>query len=389
MEGKNGLRFESLAIHGGQRPDPASGAIIPPIHQTSTFVQDGVGEHKGYDYSRAGNPTRTALEANLAALEGARFALSFGSGCAATTTLLHLFETGTHIIASDDLYGGTWRLFTQVFEQLGFEFSFVDLSTPEDLDSFFKPTTKMVWLETPTNPLLKISSIREVASRAHRHNALLVVDNTFMSPYFQRPLTLGADIVVHSVTKYLNGHSDVVGGAIMTSDEGIRERLAFLQKSMGAVSGPMDAWLTLRGIKTLPVRMERHGANAMRIARWLEGHERVARVLYPGLASHPQHALAREQMLGYGGMISFVLQTDLDGARRFVESTRLFQLAESLGGVESLIELPAAMTHASMPPETRAAAGLDDGLVRLSVGIEHVDDLIADLEGAFDALDAA
>jgi cystathionine gamma-lyase len=377
------LQFETLAIHAGQEPDPSTGAIMTPIFQTSTYVQAGVGNHKGYEYSRTGNPTRHALEANLAALEGAKHGLAFSSGCGAATTLLHLFDAGDHVVSSDDVYGGTYRLFTQVFSRSGLSFDFVDMTRIDQVAAAITPNTKLVWIETPTNPLLKLVDIQAVAELGHRVGAMVVVDNTFMSPYFQRPLELGADVVLHSTTKFLNGHSDVVGGAIVTNDASIHQRLAYLQNAIGAVPGPMDAWLVMRGIKTLHLRMERHEQNAKRIAGYLVEHPRVERVIYPGLPSHPQHALAKKQMRGFGGMISVVLKADLEQARKFVASTRLFALAESLGGVESLIEVPAAMTHASVPPDVRRKIGIADGLIRLSCGVENADDLIADLEHAF------
>jgi len=376
-------RFETLAIHAGQHADPSTGAIMTPIYQTSTYTQEEVGKHKGYEYSRTGNPTRAALEANLAALEGARFGLAFSSGCGAATTLMHLLNAGDQVVSSDDLYGGTYRLFTQVFARQGLSFSFVDMSRLEAVQDAITPATKLVWIETPTNPMLKLVDIAAVSKRAHEVGAMVVVDNTFMSPYFQKPLALGADVVLHSTTKFLNGHSDVVGGALITDDEELHQRLAYLQNAIGAIPGPMDSWLVMRGIKTLHLRMERHEQNARRVASYLSEHSRVEHVIYPGLPSHPQHALAKRQMSGFGGMMSAVLKLNLDQARRFVASTRLFSLAESLGGVESLIEIPAAMTHAAVPPEVRRQLGIADGLVRLSVGIEHVDDLIADLEQAF------
>lgn len=380
--------FETLAIHAGQSPDPSTGAIMTPIFQTSTYVQAAVGEHKGYEYSRTGNPTRKALEDCLAALEGGRYGLAYSSGCGATTTLLHMLSSGDHVISSDDIYGGTYRLFTKVFARQGLDFSFVDMTRLERIEAAFTPKTRVVWIETPTNPLLKLVDIRAVVALAHARGAMVVVDNTFMSPYFQQPLSLGADVVMHSTTKYLNGHSDVVGGALITNDKGIYEQLAYLQNAIGATPGPMDSWLVLRGLKTLHVRMARHQDSAMRIAAWLEAHPQVEKVIYPGLPSHPQHALARAQMKGFGGMISVVLKLNLEQARAFVATTRIFALAESLGGVESLIEIPAAMTHASVPPEIRQAIGIADGLVRLSVGIEHVEDLIADLQQAFDKVTA-
>jgi len=381
-----GHGFGTRAIHAGQRPDPTTGAVMTPVYLTSTYAQTAPGEHKGYEYSRTHNLTRFALEANLASLEGGKHGLAFASGLAATSTVLQLFDAGTHVIATDDLYGGTFRLFDKVFRRLGFEFSWVDpLGGAAAVEAAIRPTTKLVWAETPTNPMLKLVDLAAVAEVCKRRGLLLAVDNTFMTPFNQQPLALGADLVVHSTTKYLNGHSDVVGGAVVTSDDGLRERLAFLQNAVGAVPSPMDSWLVMRGTKTLHVRMERHEQSARSMAAWLEGHEQVEKVIYPGLESHPQHALARKQARGFGGMISFVLRGGLDEARRFLSACRIFTLAESLGGVESLIEHPAIMTHASVPPDRRAALGIADGFIRLSVGIEDEADLRGDLERAFAA----
>jgi len=374
--------FSTRAIHAGQDPDSSTGAVVVPIYQTSTFAQDAVGKHKGYEYSRTRNPTRTALEACIAALEGGRHGLAFASGMAAETVIMHLLEPGDHTVAVDDLYGGTYRLFRRVFEPTGLSFSFVDGSDLQAVERALTERTRMVWVESPTNPLLKLVDIEAVSRLAHARQALLVVDNTFMSPYFQRPLALGADIVVHSATKYLGGHSDVIGGALVVNREDLAERLAFLQNAVGGVPGPLDAWLVLRGLKTLAIRMREHDRNARLVAAFLSEHPKVARVFYPGLPSNPQRELARRQMSGFGGMISFEVKGGLDPARRVVERTELFTLAESLGGVESLIELPAAMTHSSIPAETRRAHGVADGLVRLSVGIEDVADLISDLDRA-------
>ena len=374
--------FSTRAIHAGQDPDSSTGAVVVPIYQTSTFAQDAVGKHKGYEYSRTRNPTRTALEACIAALEGGRHGLAFASGMAAETVIMHLLEPGDHTVAVDDLYGGTYRLFRRVLEPTGFSFSFVDGSDLQAVERALTERTRMVWVESPTNPLLKLVDIEAVSRLAHARQALLVVDNTFMSPYFQRPLALGADIVVHSATKYLGGHSDVIGGALVVNREDLAERLAFLQNALGGVPGPLDAWLVLRGLKTLAIRMREHDRNARLVAAFLSEHPKVARVFYPGLPSNPQRELARRQMSGFGGMISFEVKGGLDPARRVVERTQLFTLAESLGGVESLIELPAAMTHSSIPAETRRAHGVADGLVRLSVGIEDVADLISDLDRA-------
>jgi cystathionine beta-lyase/cystathionine gamma-synthase len=373
------LHFETRAIHGGQAPDEATGAVVVPIYQTATYAQQQVATHKGYEYSRTANPTRTALEVCLASLEGGTHGLAFASGMAAIDAAIRLLRPGEHVIAAQDVYGGTYRLFHRVWEEYGVRFSFVDTSRPDLVSGALRPETRLIWVETPGNPLLRLSDIERLAALAHARGCLLAVDNTFATPYGQQPLTLGADVVVHSTTKYLGGHSDVVGGAIVVRDQALYERLAFLQNSAGAVPGPFDSWLVLRGIKTLAVRMAAHQANALAIARYLEGHPAIARVLYPGLASHPQHDLACRQMSCFGGMVSVELKEGEAAARHLVQSTRLFTLAESLGGVESLIELPAAMTHASVqgsPLEVPA------GLVRLSVGIEHVDDLVADLESA-------
>ncbi len=371
--------FETKAIHAGQEPDPTTGAIMTPVYLTSTYIQDGPGNHRGYEYSRTGNPTRTALQDCIAALEGAEHGLAFASGCAATSTLMHLLSSGDHIICGDDLYGGTYRLFADVWSHHGLTYDFVDLSDPNVIARTWKPNTKLVWLESPTNPLLKLADIEAIAEVTHAHGGKLIVDNTFMSPFFQQPLALGADVVLHSTTKYLNGHSDVVGGVVVTNDAAIHEKMAYLQNAVGAVPGPMDAFLTLRGIKTLHVRMERHEANARAIAEFLEAHDAVEKVIYPGLESHPQHALAKKQMSGFGGMVSVVVRGGAEAAATLLERTKLFACAESLGGVESLIEVPAIMTHAAVPLEQRNALGIVDGLVRLSVGIENVDDLINDL----------
>lgn len=372
--------FDTLAVHAGQEPDPTTGAVMTPIYQVSTYAQDGVGGHKGYEYSRTDNPTRTALQACLAALEGARFGLSFASGLAATDVILRaLVKPGDLVICGDDVYGGTYRLFDKVLRQWGMNFRYADFAAVSP-DDAIPAGTRMVWLETPTNPLLKVSDIQAVAQRCKAVGALLVVDNTFATPYFQRPLALGADIVVHSTTKYINGHSDVVGGFLAVNDPALYEPLKFLQNAAGAVPGPQDVWLTLRGVKTLGVRMERHQANAEIVLAFLRQHPDVARVYHPF-----DSPVAKRQMSGFGGMISFDLRGDLDRARRFVSATRLFTLAESLGGVESLIETPALMTHASIEPEKRRAAGIEDGLIRLSVGIETAADLVADLAEAFRA----
>lgn len=375
-------RLDTLAIHAGQEPDPTTGAIMTPIYQTSTYVQQSPGVHRGYEYSRTHNPTRTALQDCVAALEGGKHGLAFASGLAATTTVLQTLRAGDHVIAADDLYGGTRRLFVRVFEQLGVQFSFVDLTDPAALDAHVTPRTRLVWIETPTNPLLKLVDIAAVAQRAHAAGLLLAVDNTFATPVFQRPLALGADIVVHSATKYLNGHSDVVLGVIIVNDDSLRDRLAFLQNACGATPGPQDCFLVLRGLKTLGVRMRAHAAGAQAIVDFLSADPRVKDVIYPTHASHPQRELALRQMSAGGGMISIRVHGGLERARTMLERTKLFALAESLGGVESLIEHPGIMTHASVPVEVRAALGIGDDLVRLSVGIEDTADLIADLDQA-------
>ncbi|HMV69501.1 MAG TPA: PLP-dependent aspartate aminotransferase family protein [Myxococcota bacterium] len=378
------LRFASRCIHAGQSPEPRTGAVMQPVFQTSTYAQAWPARHTGYEYARTHNPTREALERCLAALEGAEHGVAFGSGLAATDAVLHALPAGARIVCGDDVYGGTYRLFRRVFEKRGLEFRFVDLSAVPP-DEAIPDGTTLLWLETPTNPLLKVADIEALATRARAVGAIVVVDNTFATPYFQRPLELGADIVVHSTTKYINGHSDVVGGVVITRRADLHEQIRFLQNAVGGVPGPWDAWLTLRGVKTLAVRMERHQANARRVVDWLVGHPEVRAVRYPMLESDPGYAVARRQMSGFGGMISFVLDADLARAERFCASTRLFTCAESLGGVESLIELPASMTHASVPAEERRARGIEDGLIRLSVGIEDADDLLADLQRAMDA----
>lgn len=376
------MKFETLSIHAGQEPDPATGAVMTPIFQTSTYIQDQVGVHKGYEYSRTGNPTRTALEACLAALEGAEFGLAFASGMAATDMVLRLLSPGDHVLASNDVYGGTFRLFERILRPYGLDFSYVDTSDLDQVEAFLRTDTRLVWLETPSNPLLNVTDIRAVAELIAAHPSgrpLLAVDNTFATPYLQRPLELGADLVVHSTTKYLGGHSDVVGGVVATRNEELHARLAFLQNAVGAVPGPMDCFLVLRGLKTLPLRMDRHATNATVLVEYLAGHPAVERVLYPFHPSHPQEEVARRQMLNGGGMISFILQAGGEAARQIAERTRVFALAESLGGVESLIEVPAVMTHAST---SNSPLAVNPGLVRLSVGLEHVDDLLADLEQA-------
>ncbi|MHB8877279.1 MAG: cystathionine gamma-synthase [Myxococcaceae bacterium] len=376
------MRFDTLAIHAGQEPDPTTGAIMTPVYLTSTYVQAGPGEHKGYEYSRTKNPTRSALEACLAALEGARYGAAFASGCAASDAMMHLFEAGDHIVCSDDVYGGTFRLFDKVFKRQGLSFSFVDLTNPKNLEAAITPRTKAVWVETPTNPMLKLIDLAQVAEIAKRRKLVSFCDNTFMTPYFQRPLELGIDVVVHSTTKYLNGHSDCVGGFACTQDKDLADRIYFVQNAVGGVASPMDIFLVLRGVKTLSVRMQRHAENAAKVADFLVHHEKVKKVTYPGFTTHPQHALARQQMRGFGGMMTFDIQGGLEAARRFLKTVKLFACAESLGGVESLIEHPAIMTHASIPKENREKLGITDGFIRLSVGIEDAQDLVDDLAAA-------
>lgn len=376
--------FATRAIHAGQEPDPTTGAIMTPVYLTSTYVQSSPGVHKGYEYSRTHNPTRKAYEDCLANLESGKYGFAYASGCAATTTAMHLLKAGDHVIAGDDLYGGTFRLFDKVFRHSGIEFSFVDLTQPENLKAAIKSSTKMVWLETPTNPTLKLADIRKICDLVAGKNILVAVDNTFMSPYFQRPLELGADIVVHSATKYIGGHSDMVGGALVVRSQELAEKIAFMTNSLGAVQGAFDSFLALRSLKTLPLRMEAHQKNALIMAEFLSSHPKVEKVIYPGLKSHPQHDLAKSQMSGFGGMITFFIKGGLPASKKFLESVKVFALAESLGGVESLIEHPAIMTHASVPPENRKKLGIDDSLIRLSVGIENIEDLLNDLKAAFD-----
>jgi cystathionine gamma-lyase len=381
----SGQRFATRVIHGGQHPDPLTGAVMPPIYATSTYVQSSPGVHRGYEYSRTRNPTRDALQAAVANLEAGAAGFAFASGMAATATLLELLDAGAHIIAMHDLYGGSYRLLENVRKRsAGYSVSFVDLSQPGALEAAILPATRLVWVETPTNPLLQLVDLSAIARSARAHGLLAVCDNTFATPFIQRPLEHGFDVVVHSTTKYLNGHSDAVGGAAVVRAGGdLAERLAYLQNALGAVSGPFDSFLTLRGIKTLALRMERHCANALAVAQFLERQPQVERVYYPGLPSHPQHALARRQMAGgFGGIVSAVLRGGLEPARRMLERCRLFALAESLGGVESLIEHPGIMTHSSLPPAVRHSLGISDGLVRLSVGVEDVEDLIAELRRA-------
>ena len=383
--------FCTRAIHAGQEPDPATGAIMTPIYATSTYVQKSPGVHKGYDYARTANPTRAALEACVADLESGARGLAFGSGLAGMATVLDALDAGSHIVASDDLYGGTYRLFENVRKRsASLSTSFVDMSDPARLRSAIRPETKMIWVESPSNPLLKLIDLAAVAKVAHEHDLIAVADNTFASPWIQRPLELGFDIVVHSATKYLTGHSDIIGGVVVIGREArlapLADQLSYLQNAVGGIIGPFDSFLALRGLKTLALRMERHCANALDLARWLGGQPEVARVYYPGLPSHPQHDLAKRQMRAFGGMVTIMLKTDLAGTKRFLENCRLFALAESLGGVESLIEHPALMTHGSIPETQRDALGIGDSLVRLSVGVEDVEDLRRDLRDALDAI---
>lgn len=378
------MKFETLAIHAGQEPDPNNGAVMTPVYLTSTYMQDGVGKpRQGYEYSRTMNPTRKALQDCLAALEGGSYGLAFASGLAATDTVLRLLNADSHVLAGNDVYGGTFRLFDKVLRRSNLDFTFADTTDPESVAEALTPSTRLVWLETPTNPYLRITDIRAVAEIVHAHpnNPLLVVDNTFATPYLQRPLELGADVVVHSMTKYLGGHSDVVGGAVIVKDRELADQLYFLQNAVGAVIGPMDSFLVLRGIKTLPLRMERHAENAMAIVEFLEEHPQVERLIYPFHSAHPQYKVARQQMKNGGGMISFIMKGGREAAIRVVESTKIFTLAESLGGVESLIEVPASMTHLSV---AGSQLDVDPGLVRLSVGIENQDDLIEDIKQALD-----
>jgi cystathionine beta-lyase/cystathionine gamma-synthase len=376
------MGFKTDAIHAGQEPDPTTGAVTIPIYQTSTYVQEGLGKHKGFEYARTQNPTRMALERNMAVLERGVAGYAFASGMAATTSITHLLlKHGDHAICGENVYGGTFRLFDKIVKHYGVEFTYVDTTDPGNAERAIRANTKMVFIETPTNPVMSITDIRSISEVAHRSNCRVVVDNTFMSPYFQRPLELGADIVVHSTTKYLNGHSDSVGGVVVLKRKEDAERLQFIQNAAGAILSPFDSWLVLRGIKTLPVRMEAHNANGMAIAKYLVGRKEVQKIYYPGLPNHPGHDLAKKQMTGFGGMIAFDLGSR-DRAGKFLETVRLCSLGESLGGVETLISHPATMTHASVPPEERARLGITDGLVRISVGIEDVEDLIADLDAA-------
>jgi cystathionine gamma-lyase len=385
LSGKNRLDFATRAIHGGQEHDPTTGAVMTPIYATSTYAQASPGEHKGFEYSRSQNPTRFALERALADLESGTKGYAFASGLAAIATLLDALDAGDHVIASEDLYGGSFRLFDKVRQRsAGLQFSFVDLADLSAIEAAITPRTRLIWAETPTNPMLRLCDLEAIARLAKRRGILAAADNTFASPYVQRPLELGFDVAMHSTTKYVGGHSDVVGGALIVGENAeLRDKLTFLQNAVGAVAGPFDSYLTLRGLKTLALRMQRHCENGLAVAHWLEGQSAVKQVIYPGLPSHPQHDLARRQMAGgFGGMITAILDRDLAGTTRFLERTRLFTLAESLGGVESLIEHPAIMTHASIPADTRERIGIADSLVRLSVGVEAADDLIADLQQA-------
>jgi cystathionine gamma-lyase len=377
------MRFATRAIHVGQEPDPTTGATITPIYQTSTYTQEAPGQHKGYEYSRTANPTRTALEECVASLERGDYGLAFASGLAATIATMNILSSGDHVVAGDDLYGGTYRLFDKVLPRTGgLEFSYADTTDPRTVESALRSETRLLWIETPTNPMLTLSDIAQLSEMAHERGALVAVDNTFASPYFQNPLTLGADIVVHSTTKYMGGHSDVVGGAVVTSNKDFYEGIKFYQNAAGAVPGPFDSWIVLRGLKTLAIRMRRHEENALAVAEFLQDHPQVASVNYPGLPSHPQHELAKRQMSGFSGMVSFTLRGGAEAAYAAVQKTRVFSFAESLGGVESLITHPATMTHAAIPREQREARGVTDGLMRLSVGIEDREDLIADLDRA-------
>ncbi len=378
------LKFDTRVIHAGQSPDPTTGAVMPPIYQTSTYVQSSPGEHTGFEYSRTQNPTRFAYERCIANLEGGKRGFAFASGMAATATILELLDAGDHVIAMDDLYGGTFRLFDKVRKRTAnLDFSFVDLSDLSNMEKALKPNTRMIWIETPTNPMLKVVDLARIAEFAKKHKLIAVADNTFATPYNQQPLSYGFDIVMHSATKYINGHSDMVGGLAIVGDNAeLQEQMAFLQNSAGAIAGPFDSYLALRGLKTLSLRMQRHNESGLRIANWLEAHPAIERVYYPGLDSHPQHQLASEQMHGFGGMISIVIRGGLAETRRFMERLQLFALAESLGGVESLVNHPAIMTHASVPADIRKQLGITDNLVRLSVGIEDPEDLMRDIAEA-------
>jgi cystathionine beta-lyase/cystathionine gamma-synthase len=378
------MQFETKAIWVGQAADEATGATIVPIYQTSTFTQEEVNKHKGYEYSRVGNPTRSALDACLASLEEGKYGLSFSSGLAAEHAILSILKPGDHVIVPEDMYGGTYRLIKEVFEPFNVKFTFTDFTDLDLIQKAFQPTTKMVWIETPTNPILKIFDIKAISELSHKKNALVVVDNTFLSPYFQKPLLLGADIVVHSTTKYINGHSDIIGGAVILNDNDLLAKIHLIQKSVGAVPSPFDSWLTLRGVKTLAVRMKQHEINALEVARFLQNQKNVVEVFYPGLETHPGHELAKKQMTGFGGVVSFKLKGGLNECNVFFKKIKIFQLADSLGGIESLANYSALMTHDYFPEELRKKIGITDNLIRLSVGIEHIDDLISDLKNALD-----
>ncbi len=376
------MKFSTKAIHAGQEPDPTTGAIMTPIYQTSTYAQTGIGEHKGFEYARTDNPTRSALEACIASLENGTYGLAFASGMAAENAVLSLLSAGDHMVSCDDLYGGSYRIFERIMSRYNIETSYATAGAIDEYEKAIRPNTKLIWLETPTNPLLRLVDIQAVAEVAHRHNLLLVVDNTFSSPYFQQPLTLGADIVLHSTTKYINGHSDVIGGAVVTSNTEVYEGLKFFQNAAGGVPGPFDVWLTMRGIKTLAVRMRQHEENARAVARFLMEHKRVEKLYYPGLSSHPDYELAKRQMSGFGGMVSFQFKGTLSDVEEIVRRFKVFTFAESLGGVESLVCHPATMTHGSIPRDIRESRGLNDTLLRLSVGIEDIEDILADLDQA-------
>lgn len=376
------MKFSTKAIHVGSEADPTTGAIITPVFQTSTYMQEGIGKHKGYEYSRTGNPTRAALEACIAALEGGKYGLAFASGTAAMATIMNLLKAGDHVVVGEDVYGGTYRLFSKVLPKYNLDFTFVDSRDINAVEAAIRPETKILWMETPTNPLLRLADLKTLTQLAKSRKLISVVDNTFASPYFQKPLELGADIVVHSTTKYMGGHSDVVGGAVVTSNEELYENIKFHQNAVGAIPGPFDCWLVQRGLKTLAVRMKEHEKNAMMVAKFLESHPAIEKTIYPGLTSHPQHDLAKKQMSGFSGMVSCVIKGGMEKADLFMQSTKLFALAESLGGVESLLCHPATMTHGSIPKADRDARGIVEGLVRLSCGIEDGDDLVADLDQA-------
>lgn len=383
------MKFSTKAIHVGSVADPSTGAIITPVFQTSTYVQEGIGKHKGYEYSRTGNPTRAALEACIAALEGGKYGLAFASGTAAMATIMNVLKAGDHVVVGEDVYGGTYRLFNKVLPKYNLNFTFVDSRDINAVEAAIRPETKILWMETPTNPLLRLADLKTLTQLAKSRKLISVVDNTFASPYFQKPLELGADIVVHSTTKYMGGHSDVVGGAVVTSNEELYEQIKFHQNAVGAIPGPFDCWLVQRGLKTLAVRMKEHEKNAMMVAKFLEGHAGIEKVIYPGLTSHPQHDLAKKQMSGFSGMVSCVIKGGMEKADLFMQSTKLFALAESLGGVESLLCHPATMTHGSIPKADRDARGIVDGLVRLSCGIEDGEDLVADLDQALSKISSS